>query len=409
MPAASAYAAAWIALAFAGSLLASWVGTYVAAAPLRAAPSGTWVERARLAYPPRRVAAFCLLGLPVYFALVAAWMPGTGRPEATPLLVAAIAFASFVAASLVRLHVERTVRGTRFGAGQMLGGWVALWLVMLPHLLLGVVAVAFVSDGFDGGTLLACALVVVGVLAAFSGVGVVVARVLRLARPGTGRLQRAVAAAAGATGIHPRGVFEVDLNMANALALPLARMLLFTTQAVEALDESQIAAIARHELGHVSEPRRVIAMRLLGATVIVGALVLARPVSGIVAGDDPTWRLVAALAVIVAAFVFARLLVRPLARKMEERADAIARAHDAHDGEYARALEAIYAANLMPAVAAAKKAVHPHLYDRLVAAGVTPAWPRPAPPSSGRIRGALFACMGVALLVLAIFEVLVAT
>ena len=252
-------------------------------------------------------------------------------------------------------------------------------------------------------------LLALGVLATSAGAGVAVASVLRLARPGSERLRRAVAVATAATGIDPRGVYEVDLTMANALALPLVGLLVFTTPAVTALDESQIAAIARHELGHVSESRRVVAARMLGVVLVVGGLVLARPLSAVLAGDDSTWRLIAAAAIVVVCFVLARLLLRPLLRRMEERADAIARAHDAHDGEYARALEAIYAANLMPAVTLAKKGVHPHLYDRLVAAGVTPAWPRPAPPSRGRVRGAMFACMGVGLVVLAIFELVVAT
>jgi hypothetical protein len=36
----------------------------------------------------------------------------------------------------------------------------------------------------------------------------------------------------------------------------------------------------------------------------------------------------------------------------------------------------------MPAGMPGKRQVHPHLYDRLLAAGVTPDYPRPKPPTS---------------------------
>lgn len=65
---------------------------------------------------------------------------------------------------------------------------------------------------------------------------------------------------------------------------------------------------------------------------------------------------------------------------MEERSDELGHAHEGETaGTYARALEKLYEANLMPVVGPAKE-VHPHLYDRMIAAGVTPDYPRPTPP-----------------------------
>jgi Zn-dependent protease with chaperone function len=161
------------------------------------------------------------------------------------------------------------------------------------------------------------------------------------------------------------------------------------------LDEAQLAAIARHELGHVSEPPSVLVTRATGAVVVVGTLVAARPIAGLVLSPDPgLLRLVVSSLVMLGAVLFLLLVVRPLAQRMEQRADAIARRHDAHDGDYARALEALYAANLMPAVTNVRGA-HPHLYDRLVAAGAAPVWPRPAPPSRARLRAAMLACVGI--------------
>jgi len=66
---------------------------------------------------------------------------------------------------------------------------------------------------------------------------------------------------------------------------------------------------------------------------------------------------------------------------MERRADAMATVHEGPSpGTYARALERLYQINQMPAVMPGKR-THPNLYDRLLAAGVTPAYPRPAAPA----------------------------
>jgi hypothetical protein len=72
---------------------------------------------------------------------------------------------------------------------------------------------------------------------------------------------------------------------------------------------------------------------------------------------------------------------------MEQRADATATRHQADPGQYARALEAIYRSSAIPAVLWGR-GTHPHLYDRLVAAGVEPDFPRPKAPSRLRLYGA---------------------
>ncbi len=52
---------------------------------------------------------------------------------------------------------------------------------------------------------------------------------------------------------------------------------------------------------------------------------------------------------------------------------------------YARGLEKIYEANLIPVVLHPKRHPHPDLFDRLAAAGVPPAYDRPAPPPRDRL------------------------
>jgi hypothetical protein len=61
---------------------------------------------------------------------------------------------------------------------------------------------------------------------------------------------------------------------------------------------------------------------------------------------------------------------------------------------YARALERIYEVNLTPAVLGGRP-MHPHLYDRLLAAGVQPSYPRPAPPRRDAYAAVVVAPLGV--------------
>ncbi len=62
----------------------------------------------------------------------------------------------------------------------------------------------------------------------------------------------------------------------------------------------------------------------------------------------------------------------------------MARSHEPAPGSYARALARLYEINRIPAVLPGRPRSHPHLHDRLVAAGAVPAEPRPQPPSRAR-------------------------
>jgi tetratricopeptide (TPR) repeat protein len=90
-------------------------------------------------------------------------------------------------------------------------------------------------------------------------------------------------------------------------------------------------------------------------------------------------------------------IARRVARRMEERSDKMAQSQEAEPGLYARALEKLYQANLMPVVLAGKRHVHPHLYDRLVTAGVTPTYPRPRKPSMLWSVISVYVALGVVL------------
>ena len=68
-------------------------------------------------------------------------------------------------------------------------------------------------------------------------------------------------------------------------------------------------------------------------------------------------------------------------RRMEVRADVFGSWLHEEKGIYARALAKLCEANEMPAVMHHKRLPHPHLYDRMLVAGITPDFPRPNRPA----------------------------
>jgi hypothetical protein len=84
-------------------------------------------------------------------------------------------------------------------------------------------------------------------------------------------------------------------------------------------------------------------------------------------------------------------------RRMEVRADVFGSRVYEDKGIYARALAKLYQANEMPAVMPRKRMAHPHLYDRMLVAGVTPDFPRPDRPARwGTWLGVLLVLLNMA-------------
>lgn len=168
---------------------------------------------------------------------------------------------------------------------------------------------------------------------------------------------------------------------ANAFALPLSDDIALTERLVEILDPEELRAVVLHELAHLREPRRIHLMRLCVSLAPLSLLLL-RPtvVSG---GILATLGLLGAL--VVVSLAGARTM-----RRAEHAADA-----GAHGGQtspvYARALEKLHQDRLLPAVMpGGGQKSHPDLYDRMLAAGVTPDFPRPPAPANGSSSVRLF-------------------
>lgn len=203
--------------------------------------------------------------------------------------------------------------------------------------------------------------------------------------PVQGRLDRIAEDASGEGGVRPRHVWLGESPLANAMALPLIRSVLFTTRAMEILDDGECRAVMLHEMAHLRESFLMGLLRVL-SSVGFFLFVFVRPVLH-------AWGLPGLMGLLAVYVLFLRF-VGLMMRRMENRADSAATGVSGESPVYARALEKIYEANQIPAVMPGNRMVHPHLYDRMVSAGVTPDYPRPAPPA--RWSGVAWACLVIA-------------
>lgn len=361
---------------FVASLLAAWVQWRLSSRALAGlSAEAHWTERARLLWPARRVLAMgTLMGLVCwgFSALVFIHTPvGVWSRAVLTLVCLAAAWCGGVAFSLRLARRQRP--WTLWG---YLRGVLATLLLRMPHLAVVGVVMLLVSSEMSAWQ---WGLYVVGVLVALVLAvrgGLPVLRGLGLARRPSARVMGVVAETAARVGVTPRHVWEVDWPVANALAYILTQEVVITADLQEVLNDAELGSVIAHELGHLSEPRRVVLARLTPVVALVVVLLLLP-----LALQGYVWFYLGSLVcLLVVVMVTGRVR-----RQMEERADEFGQAHEEDAGTYARALEKIYQHNMVPAVLGLKRAAHPDLYDRLEGAGVTPDYPRPDPPPVARL------------------------
>lgn len=203
------------------------------------------------------------------------------------------------------------------------------------------------------------------------GLGFVLLRWFRLLQPATEHLNALVAEVSQKMNVPVRATWILSTFIGNAAAFPQIRQLVFTDKLLATLSDEETKAICAHELGHLSEPRTVLVARTLTAFSFY-PLIFARPLYSF--GDNG----VGIYDLFIIGFLIVLAFGRRVARRMEQRADKIAIENQLDGAVYARALARLYEMNHTPAVMQNANKVHPDLYDRMVAAGVTPDFPKPA-------------------------------
>lgn len=343
----------------------AFVVNWIAARSWRKAAAEHWTERARQAWPLRKAAKSNVFVLPLCLLVVEAGMP----PHEAPLGLMALGLAGLVGAILGAYPLEKEIN-PRF----TFCGWLRLagmtWIVFLGFL--SILAACIVAMPETLGAMTAViAIGFLGFMIALNlGLYLRVLRLIGMLREPGERLWSVVSSTARRMGVPEPPTWLLDVPLSYAAAFPTTGELIFSGRLVEVMPDDEISAICAHEIGHLTESKAVLATRVAGSFTLY-PLIFLRP-----AWRFGLWSIVAFLAWVVLAIV----LTRKLSRRMEKRADKIAVENQGEAGVYARALERLYRDNLMPAVMPNNRLPHPNLYDRMLAAGIAPEYPRPAKP-----------------------------
>lgn len=361
----------------AGTLLAGltqWIATNIAFWPAwRGSSNNHWTEHARRSWSARllvSVGPAILLGVALARSGkdLHSW-EGIFRVILIPICISLGAMIGGL--PVAQRIVRRPVRLT-----DLLRGYAMTFLVLAPGMTVFLIMLVLLfphgisptSIGIMlGGFLTALALTL--------GLAMPIVRALGLLAPPPPRLVEVVRAASERAQIAPPPVYLLRWDQANALAFPFARALAFTEPMLEIMTDEELHAVCLHEIAHLQESRRTKLTRLSGLLVLFPLF------------TTPVWSKaygLPGLLVPLAICTIGGRLLRGFSQRMEREADAAACAKDeaSEAGCYAQALEKLYQYNVIPAVLRGKSQSHPHLYDRLAAAGVTPEYPRPKAPST---------------------------
>jgi len=352
------------------TIISSWLGSFIGLwSYRRLPPDAHWAERARLAYPARLAS----IGTAFIIAMIGA--AGVFIITEKPIswaYIACLALCTLAGSRFVASRVSRRILGPETRLQNRMRWFVAQLTVAGSQLAVVIVSPILLPNTFNARAAVILLIALIVLVAGTCGGGLWVLRRLGMLMPASPHLATIGRSVAQRAGIDVRGVFELKASVANAIAFPILRWVIFTSRALDVLTDAQVSALFGHELAHLNEPRAVTILRVFTSIWIFFTIVLVRPVIGEFGG-------LGVLALWLC-FLLVIIIPRRVMRRMEERADKAGKTYEEEQGTYAQALEKIYETNLIPAVMRTKRQIHPHLYDRMVAAGITPSFPRPAPP-----------------------------
>lgn len=354
-------------LAFPAATLAAfalgWLLLTLELVPWRKTADAHWALRARALHPVRIATGMNAWCIPLVLALaVEIIRPGHFAP---------VVAGGFLGASLSGFAVAREL------LPQL--SW-PRWL----HLLAGSLA----SAGLRWGTIAAAIFLMpaeldavawalaLGVflvhVALYFGLALRAQAALGLLHPASPRLRGIVEQVRAAQGGRVRAVWEMSTPEANAYALIATRELAFTRGLLDAAPDEELRAICAHELAHLAESRWALVARIVGGLAVY-PLIFLTPMH---ARFGPEGILALALGAWSIWWLHARFY-----RAQEKHADRFAAHAEPDSAVYARGLERIYRLNRWPVVQR-KSSFNPYpdLYDRMLAAGVAPDYPKPPPP-----------------------------
>jgi Zn-dependent protease with chaperone function len=332
-----------------------------------------WTERARLLYPARASAATNIITIPLLLFFLGGILLSANPSYA--LILPAI-LGSFLGNYALDREICPRLNLRRWISQMMMA------LVFHTSFWIGPLIVAPLLPPEFGITSL---LLLVGIL----GLGVFSAtdswipllRWLGMLKSAPARIDDIVRGVAAERRVLVKNVWVLDVPIGNAFASIFRREVGFTSRFLDLHPDPEIAAVVAHELGHLTESRWALAGRFV-AHFVMYPLIFIGPASR-------SFGLVGVLAAILTSIALLWFRQR-LLRRLEARADAHAVGGSEDGTIYAQALSRLYETNQLPAVMPKRARMpHPDLYDRMLAAGVTPDFPRPKPPAARAWTGRL--------------------
>ncbi len=355
---------------------AAFVTNWLALMPWRRSKTSHWSEQARLVFPVCVAARSNLWSIPGGFALtvVLLW------PASSPLWLFA-GMAAFIGTHAATLLMDRELYA-RIPFHELLRQVSLGFLMRFLIWFIFIGATVLMPDEFDQLSLCLGGLVIGLWMLWSNGVWLWVWQKLGLIAKPPERLQKIAAAMSSRMNIPFRHVWLLRSPLAQAYAMPAMRQILFTERLLELMSDDEIAVICSHELAHLSEPKSARYARSI-QTMAFMPLLFFNPLIH-------HFGMFAFFGLLFSTIGIPRIFSK-ISRKLETRADQMAQANEVDAGTYAKALAKLYEDGLLPVVNATNRATHPHLYDRMLAAGVTPDFPRPAPAAAMAWNGHLFA------------------
>lgn len=348
---------------FASAVVLTWVANWLGLIPWRRAKDFHWTERARLLWPVRATAVSNMFFVPIIVDQLHRLL----CPETATLWMvnglAACAGSMMGNQSTDReIYPQLTFRSWLFQSSAGWGFKYATWFILIAACIFMPKDLGWEMAGVTSVYLLIHFAIQFGFFLKYL-------RVVKFIKPAEERLRRIVEETSTSVGARARATWQMAGVQATAFAFPTTNELIFSDQLLEICDDEEVAAICAHEVAHLTESKTVLAGRLLGSLILcpfifINPLIHAFGIFGL-----------------LVAYGGMLVLVRFnhwLSRRMEKLADQLAVSKQLNEGVYARALEKIYRENLIPAVNINDKQTHPHLFDRMVSAGITPDFPRPS-------------------------------
>jgi Zn-dependent protease with chaperone function len=366
----------------------SWLANWSGLIPWRNSATAHWTDRARLLWPVRFTAGLNIFLIPLILNLVQDLL----FPELPHSWVNMLA--AFPGAVLGCFPCDREVF-PQLGFRNWLHQTIALWGIRFGVFGLLILGCVLMPEDFGWkATAVAAGYLLIHVAMQW-GLILKYLRLVKFLKPAEDRLQSIVNATATRMNVAVRTTWQLDGLMALAFAFPTTSELMFSKRLVEISSNEEISAVCAHELGHLKEGRTILAGRLLGSLALFPLIFI-----------NPSVHQLGVLGLLLpyAGLFAVAKYARWLSLRMEKQADSLALREQTREGVYASALEKIYRENIIPAVNVNDKQTHPHLYDRMVAAGIAPDYPRPAKPkrltlfgwiyvlSFGFLLGLLVAC-----------------